>query len=103
MRKGFFFTMDATIGIAMVALLLGGTITLGIASQKGGTMQALMHSNASDKADKEFLKGGSTKDVVEGGIQSANCKEVYDYVSGGKIGYGSIEGTPKVRKCDKLG
>lgn len=103
MRRGFFFTMDATLGIAMVTLLLGSMLLLGIATQKGGAGQAALHSSALDDADRDFLKGATTSaaDITAANTAAANsitanCRDIYDYTGSG----GSML---KVRKCATLG
>lgn len=106
MKKGFFFTLDAMLGIAMVTMLLGTVVILGLAAQKGGTQQALLHSAAADAANKKFLNpttAGPLVDSPSADAMTVNCREMYEYVSGGKIGDGATENTPKVKKCASLG
>ncbi len=106
MKKGFFFTMDATLGIAMILMLLGSAAMLGLAAQKGGTPQALLHSNAADAADRAFLNpaiGGQLIDTPPPTAVTVNCREIYEYMNGGKIGDGTNENEPKVKKCAALG
>ncbi|GEM_PF-4361098 len=99
MKRGFFFTMDATLGIAMVTLLLGAMLLLGIATQKGGSVQAPLHAKSADLADVNFLFPKTGVPVIDADPATAitsNCREIYEYTSSGNI-------TPKVRKCEKLG
>lgn len=94
--KGFFFTIDAMLGIAIIATLLGAVLIFGMSEHRSGAETSMLQSWAMDDALKEFLKGGSTKDSVAAGKITAACEEIYEYGTNGAA-------SMKVRKCKMLG
>lgn len=102
--KGFFFTIDSMLALAVVGLLLGSIAIMGLASQKSGTEQALLQSTASDNADKGFLRGQNQQDAAPpASVITANCRGVYEYMNNNIVGDGTTPNKPKVKRCTTLG
>ena len=80
----------------MVLILLGGVVMMGLAAQKGGSPQAMMHATAADNAARAFLKGERVQDSVGASALTSNCREYYEYSTAGTI-------ASKVKKCTTLG
>ena len=99
MKRGFFFTVDSMLSIAVVLLLLAALVVLGISGQSSGPEQAILASYAADYADGNFLQLSVTLTPIDADpltAITASCREVNDYQNNGTV-------VMRVRKCVKLG
>ncbi|VVC00839.1 Uncharacterised protein [uncultured archaeon] len=96
MKKGFFFTIDSILGIAVIIILLATAISLNLASQKSGDEMAIMHASAADSAETGYLKGEVSSAPDNSSKISAACAEIFQYSNGDTV-------APRVVKCTTLG
>ena len=99
-ERGVFFTTDAVLSLALVALIIGAAFSLFGAQQNSGAAKSIMDMNASDNAMKSYLKG-STIPIETVPLTSekkqASCAELFNYNSDPLAGNPKI--TVAVRKC----
>lgn len=94
MKKGFIFSTDAIMGMAIIVVLLSGIVLIGFSDTNQGAKQNLLYTSATDAAFADFYLGGSTMDILDS--DEVYCKEIYDYTTGGSVQL-------KVRTCSQLG
>ena len=96
MKKGFIFSTDAIMGMAIIVTLLSGIVIIGFSDTNQGAKQTLLYTAATDAAFVDFYSGGTTQDPTPDS-REVYCKEIYEY--------NGISGSVdlKVRKCSSLG
>lgn len=100
MKKGFIFSTDAIMGMAIIVTLLSGIVIIGFSDTNQGAKQNLLYTTATDAAFIDYYLGGTTQDIIPDS-REIYCKEIYHYTIDIAIPGGDVE--LKVRKCSSLG
>ena len=95
MKKGFIFSTDAIMGMAIIVALLSGIVLINFSDTNQGAKQNLLYTQATDAAFEDFYLGAGPPDPILDSDEQY-CKEIYDYTTGGSVQL-------KVRKCSQLG
>ena len=93
--KGFFFTSDGILAMAIAVIIIGASAALLVTSGGESSISAVLHAKAASLANVNYLMGGNGLED-NSGTTIATCREIreMDLASGGT--------TVKVRKCMKI-
>ena len=91
--KGFMFTFDAMMAIAMVMALFSGIVLVGLSEPDQGAKQAHLYNSATDATLVDFYTGGSGTDSPDTSKPVVACNEALQYEPSGNI-------TVRVKRCN---
>lgn len=88
--KGFIFTTDAILALAIIVVFFSTITALTFYEPKTYSKNALMDMNTTDNAFNAFYSGSNERE--NSNAPQVNCAEIFEYESSGNI-------TSKVKRC----